>query len=530
MEKLALYGGTPAKTTPYGTGRRFGKEELANLEEALNQNTLFYWHGNMTKRFCQKFAEMYDSKYCVATSSGTASIHVALGAVGVGPGDEVITAPITDMGSVIGILYQNAIPVFADLDPHTYNMDPKSIEEKITDRTKAIVVVHLAGNSAEMDEIMRIAKKHNVYVIEDCAQSYCCTYKGKYAGTYGDIGCFSVNDFKHISAGDGGMIITNNEELYQKALMFADKNYNRLGAEIAKNVPYLAPNYRMNELTAAVGLAQLDRVEDICAKRQVYGAGLNAALQDLEGIYPHKVLDDCGCSFWFYMFRVDEEELGTTRSEFVKALRAEGIPAIEGYIPQCVYQLDMFKNKTVYPGGTQYPLDGTHGREIEYKDGDCPVAEKILATSVRVPVSEFYTEQDLEETINAIKKVCAYYRNKQERYTRMKGNKTGAYRVEKDSLGTKDVPGDVYYGVQMLRAAENFQITGLTLHPEIIDSLAYIKKAAAIAKKALKTGESVRNLILNEGLLTEETLDKILDPVNMTEPGISGKELLMEEK
>lgn len=408
-EKIALYGGTPTKTTPYGTGKRFGKEELANLEEALNQNTLFYWFGNMTKRFCAKFAEMYNAKYCVATSSGTASIHVALGALGVGPGDEVITSPITDMGSVIGILYQNAVPVFADLDPHTYNMDPDSIEAKITPRTKAIVVVHLAGNAAEIDRIVEIAHKHGVAVVEDCAQSYCCKYKGKYVGTYGDIGCFSLNDFKHISAGDGGMILTDNEDLYYKAMMFADKNFNRLGEEVVKNIPYLAPNYRMNELTAAVGLAQLDRVEEICAKRNVYGKKLNDAISEIPGLYPHKVLDDCECSYWFTMIRMDEKQLRVSRKEFVKALKAEGIKAGEGYIPSCVYQYNLFKNKTAYPGNTHYPFDGTHGKAIEYNDGDCPIAEEILKTCIKIPVDEFFTEQDLNETISAIKKVCAYY-------------------------------------------------------------------------------------------------------------------------
>lgn len=409
MEKLAIHGGEPVKTTPFGTGKRFGKEELANLEEALNQNTLFYWKGNMTKRLCAKFAEMYGAKHCVATSSGTASIHVALGAVGVGPGDEVITSPITDLGSVIGILYQNAIPVFADLDPNSYNMDPKSIEAKITDRTKAIVVVHLAGGAAEIDEIVKIARKHNVYVIEDCAQSYCCEYKGKYAGTWGDIGCFSLNDFKHISAGDGGMVVTDNLELYQRALMFADKNYNRLGAAVVKNVPYLAPNYRMNELTAAVGLAQLDKVKDICKKRNAYGKALTEGIKDIKGLYPHKVTDGCESSYWFYMLRINESELGVSRTDFVKALVAEGIPACEGYIPRCVYQYDMFKNKTVYSQDTAYPLDGTHGNAIEYNDGDCPIAEEILATCVKLDVNEFFTEDDLAAVIKAIRKIAAYY-------------------------------------------------------------------------------------------------------------------------
>jgi perosamine synthetase len=160
--ELALLGGEKVKKTPFGTGRRFGREELEQLEEALNQNTLFYWKGRKVKQFNDKFAKMYEMPYCVAASSGTASIHTALSAVGVTAGDEVITSPITDMGSVIGILYQNAIPVFADVDPHSYNLDPDSIEEKITDKTKAILVVHLAGNAADIKKIMAIAERHKI--------------------------------------------------------------------------------------------------------------------------------------------------------------------------------------------------------------------------------------------------------------------------------------------------------------------------------------------------------------------------------
>ena len=405
MENIALYGGEKVKTTPYGTGKRFGQEELNMLSEALEQNTLFYWMGNMTKRLCKKFADMHGSKYCATSSSGTAAIHVALGAVGVGPGDEVITSPITDMGSVIGILYQNAIPIFADLDPHSYNMTAETIEAKITDKTKAIVLVHLGGNAAEVDKIVEMAHKRNIYVIEDCAQSYGCLYKGKYAGTYGDIGCFSLNDFKHISAGDGGLILTDDEELYHRAVMFADKNYNRFGVDVAKNVTTLAPNYRMNELTAAVGLAQLDKLEAICAGRRAYGDALGKAFAEIPGLYPYKITEGCESSYWFYLLRINEEELGASRAEFAQALQAEGIRVGGGYIPTCVYQYDMFKNRTVYPGGSNYPFGDTY----EYHDGDCPVAEEILATCLNFVVREYFTQQDLQDTITAVQKVCAYF-------------------------------------------------------------------------------------------------------------------------
>ena len=411
-EKLALLGGPKTKTTDYGTGKRFGKEELKELKEALEQNTLFYWYGNKVKTFTKKFAAMYGSKYCVAASSGTAAIHVALGAIGVGPGDEVITSPITDMGTVIGILFQNAIPVFADLDPNTYNLDPAAVESKITDRTKAILVVHLAGNAADMDGIMDVAHRHHLKVIEDCAQSYLTYYKGKLCGTIGDIGCFSVNDFKTISAGDGGMLITNDEELYQRSFRFADKNYNRLpNAGAVRDVAFLAPNYRMNELTGAVGIAQLDKLKWICDRRNAYGERISAGIRDLPGVEIPKVIDGCRSSYWFYMLRIDEKKSGVSRDQFADALAAEGIQCGKGYIPTCVYGYDMFANHNAYDG-TRCPFGCPKYTKYDasYKPGLCPTAEEILKTAIKMPVNEFYTEQDADDVVRAIRKVADYYR------------------------------------------------------------------------------------------------------------------------
>jgi len=409
MEKLAIFGGNPVKTTPYGTGKRFGDEEVVQLREALEQNTLFYWFGKKTKQMNEKFAKMYGVKYSVAASSGTAAIHVALGTIGITAGDEVITSPITDVGSVIGILAQNAIPVFADVDPNSYNITAESIEAKITDKTKAVIVVHLAGNAADMDAIMAVAKKHNIKVIEDCAQSYMCYYKGKLAGTIGDIGCFSLNDFKHISAGDGGMCIMNSEDYYYKAMKFADKNYKRIDAANLRSVDFLAPNYRMNELTAAVAIAQLDKVQDICNKRNTYGDGITAGIKGLKGLTPHKVESGGKASYWFYLMRMDEKQAGVTKHEFVEALKAEGINSRVGYIPSCVYEYPMFTNKNVYPG-TKVPFNlPEYGRHIEYKKGDCPVAEEVLDSVIFLPVNEFFTSDDLNETVAAIQKVSKYY-------------------------------------------------------------------------------------------------------------------------
>jgi perosamine synthetase len=414
MKELALYGGEKIKYSPFGTGKRFGKEELKQLEEALEQNTLFYWYGNKVKEFTKKFADMYGSGYCVAASSGTAAIHVALATVGVTAGDEVIVAPITDMGSIIGILYQNAIPVFAELEPYTYNISAKSIEEKITNKTKAILVVHLAGNAADMDAIMDVAKRHNIKVVEDCAQSYLSYYKGRLVGTIGDIGCFSLNDFKHISAGDGGMLILNNEDDYKKALRFADKNYDRLSVDPAgmKKVPFLAPNYRMTELQGAVAIAQLDRLEMICTKRNEYGDRITKEITGLPGIFPPQIIEGGKSSYWFYMFRIDESEMKVSRSEFSAALAAEGIPNSEGYIPSCIYEYELLANKNAFPE-SDIPFSINHtANEVKYCKGMCPVAEEILNTAIRVNISEFFTCEDITDIIKAIKKVSQYYQEK----------------------------------------------------------------------------------------------------------------------
>jgi len=405
--KLAIHGGSKVKTTPFGTGKRFGFEEAKELLEALEQNTLFYHFGQKVKRFLSDFNAIYGVKQSVATSSGTAAIHVALGAAGITVGDEVITSPITDQGTLVGILYQNAIPVFADLEPNTYNLDPKSVEARISPRTKAIVVVHLAGNPCDMDAIMAIANKYNLKVIEDCAQSYLTKYKGRLAGTIGHYGCFSTNDFKHISTGDGGIVTVNSgeDEDFYRTHAFADKNYQRFGSQVVRELNSLAPNYRMTELQGAVGIAQLKKLGWICDKRREYGDRLTAGISGLPGIQPHKITDGAEGTYWFYMLRVDESKLTCTRDEFAQALAAEGIPASAGYIPQVVYMQPLFQKKQAYHG-SHFPFELS---DFSYDQGLCPVAEDILKTAIRLTVNEFYTESDIEDMIQAVRKVAAHY-------------------------------------------------------------------------------------------------------------------------
>ncbi|WP_047983337.1 DegT/DnrJ/EryC1/StrS family aminotransferase [Ornithinibacillus californiensis] len=407
QSQLAILGGEKVKSKPFGSGKRFGMEEAKELLEALEQNTLFYHFGNKVKQFLADFNAMYGVQYSVATSSGTAAIHVALGTAGVTVGDEVITSPITDQGTLIGILYQNAIPVFADLEPHTYNLDPASIEENITSKTKAILVVHLAGNPCDMDAIMDIAKKHNLKVIEDCAQSYLTTYKGRLVGTIGDYGCFSTNDFKHISTGDGGIVTVNSgdKEDYYRTHAFADKNYRRHDDSVEKDIEYLAPNYRMTELQGAVGIAQLKKLDWICKTRNTYGEQINKGLQGVPGVSPMEITEGGWGTYWFYMFRLNLDKLSCTREEFSAALEVEGIPNQPGYLPKVLYEIPMLKKQQAYVN-SRFPFELSNPN---YESGVCPVAEEILNTAIRISISEFYTEKDIEEVVDGIQKVADYY-------------------------------------------------------------------------------------------------------------------------
>src|SRR4029079_14231951 len=209
--QLAIDGGPKTVKEIVVPPKRWGEPERERLNAALEQNTMFYWQGPQTALFSARFREVCPVKYVMTCSSGTAALHIATAAARIGPGDEVITTGITDVGTVIGVLYQQGVPVFADLGPSTYNLDPADVERKITPKTKAIIAVHLAGNPCRMDELKAIADKHNLVLIEDCAQAWGAKYRGKPVGTIGHIACFSLQQSKQITCGDGGVVASSDE-------------------------------------------------------------------------------------------------------------------------------------------------------------------------------------------------------------------------------------------------------------------------------------------------------------------------------
>lgn len=408
-EELALYGGVKAKKTPFAQAKRFGGEELEALRAALDQQTLFYAAGSQVKEFCREFAEMLGMKHCIPTNSGTAGIHVALGALGVSPGDEVITAPITDQGSIIGVLFQGALPVFCDIEYDSFSFDINHLEECITDRTRAIVPVHLSGSPNDMDPILEVAQKHGIPVVEDCAQAYLADYKGRLVGTMGDFGCFSLNDFKHISGGDGGLVATNDDELARKAALFADKWYDRSGSSLERSLAYLAPNYRMSELVGAVGRAQLKKLEGIVERRRQVAAEWDRAVAKVKGFHSIVPPEGSRSAYWFYPLRVEEDEAGADRSLVVEALHAEGVSCYGPYVPRPKYLEPMFVERHAF-FRTACPFDCQYAsRKIEYKPGICPKAEHLIETTIVVPCKEWFSEEDVEEVALAIEKIGAYF-------------------------------------------------------------------------------------------------------------------------
>lgn len=392
----------------------FGLEEAFEVLDTLNSQNLFFATGKKVYRFQEEFARLYDIKYAVASTSGTAAIHVALGALNPEPGSEVITTPISDMGTVAPIVLQNCIPIFADIDLGTFNLDPEDVERKIRERTRAkisaIIVVHCWGQPADMDQLAKISQKYDIPLIEDCAQAYLTHYKGKLVGTIGCLGAFSLQQSKHMTCGDGGITITDDDDLARRASLFMDKGCDWTeDRRYRLKYSFFAPCYRMTELQGAVLLAQLEKLEWVATRRQKLGDMLTRLLSDIPGIYPPKRMKDVEHSYWSFPIRVDQEVLKVTRDDFLKALIAEGIPAGGPWPGKPLYLYDSLDQKIAF-GTSKIPWELTEGgRKTEYKEGLCPNAELAEKQLITIQINEFYQESDIEDISKALHKVVTHH-------------------------------------------------------------------------------------------------------------------------
>ncbi|MDP6065579.1 MAG: DegT/DnrJ/EryC1/StrS family aminotransferase [SAR202 cluster bacterium] len=411
-EKLAIAGGTPVRSGEYGPQHIFGEDDVEAVAEVIRSG--FLGKGPKVREFEAAWAARHGVKHAVTATSGTAAMHVAAGALDLDPGDEIITTPITAGGSIIGLLFQNCVPIFADVD-ETYNIDPTDVEAKITSRTRAIWVTHLYGNPCDMDALRAIADKHDLYLVEDCCHAPLAEYKGQIVGTLGDIGGFSFGG-KHLSGGVGGAVVTDNESLWERAVIFSDVALPRAKGPW-EDRPYqhyfLAPNYRMSDLTAAVLLSQLSKLEDYVENKVRAAKNINAGIADVEGIVPQPVRPDDRSTYWVWGATLSEGAFTCSAQEFVDALVAEGLSDFLG--PRGVNGRAALMNNNPFLsephlyGRSHTPLDIGRNRPYDYKKVSLPVAEDIARRRIFFQVRPTYTEDDVGDIIYAIRKVAIHY-------------------------------------------------------------------------------------------------------------------------
>lgn len=400
--KLAIDGGAPVRTRPLpGEQRQMGDEEIAALTEVVRSGRLGRHGGTRVKELERAFAERYGVRHAVAVASGSAAVHTAIATINPNPGDEVITTPCTDFGTILGILFQNAIPVFADLDPDTLCLDPNSVEARITDRTRAILAVHLFGGLADLAALREIADRRGIPLIEDCAQAQLSEYRGRLAGTIGELGCFSFNNTKHLNCGEGGMVITDDDDLGRRARLFADKAWPRDEAD--RYSMFLGQNYRMHELEAAVALVGLRRLEENVAARRRAVDRILERVAGVPGVRLPREQPETRSSYWIMHLFVEAD---LDAQEIARALQAEGVPFSARYVTP-LYTWPVLRDRQTY-GDSGFPFNSPYtSRPFDYAPGLCPVFERVREQLLLISVDEQWTDADADDVAAAIEKVFA---------------------------------------------------------------------------------------------------------------------------
>lgn len=400
MSTLAIKGGKPVRTEPFPVWPVWGDEEIEQLTAVVKSGKWGRINGKVTEQFEQAFAAAHDAKHGVAVNSGTTALRLALMAADVEPGSEVIVPAYTFIATASAAVEAGCIPVFVDIDPQTYNMNPQAIEQAISPRTAAIMPVHFAGRPADLDAIMDIARKRNLKVIEDAAQAWGASWNGKPVGAIGDAGCFSFQSSKNVNAGEGGILVTN-DDLVAK---FARSHHNCGRSEDGMWYEhfYFGGNYRITEFQSAVLLAQFGRYEELKAIRQENYALLDQLLSPIEGIEilahdPRVTSHACH----LYIFRYHQEQFaGKPKAAFLEALRKEGIPCSAGYsIP--LYSQPVFMRRAFGPRGRSVALP------VNYETFKCPETEKACYEEAVWFTQNMLlgTEEDMQDIANAIIKI-----------------------------------------------------------------------------------------------------------------------------
>jgi perosamine synthetase len=386
------------------TGRTLGEEEIAALTACIRTGTLTSTKGEFVKTLEKKFAELIGVKYAYACSSGSAAVHCAIAAINPEPGDEIITTAITDMGALTPIIYQGAIPVFCDVDPHTYNVTAETIAARISPKTKAIIVTHLFGNPCDMTAIMALANKHNIPVIEDAAQSFMATHHGKFVGSFGTVGCFSLQQGKHITTGEGGICTTNDPAIARRIFLFINKAWG-YGDQNPDHY-FVALNYRMCELQGAVAVAQLPKLKGVADHRTKMADKLTAKLKGMKGIETPLVHSGNVCTWWKYCLRVDKNVFPGGPVELAKLLKAKGIASAPRYIVKPAFACEVFTKQNTF-GNSHWPFTLARLEAVDYNPAKFPGTYDALAGVLVLPWNEKYTDEHLNYIADAIHEAAA---------------------------------------------------------------------------------------------------------------------------
>jgi dTDP-4-amino-4,6-dideoxygalactose transaminase len=385
--------------------RELGEPELALLRDVIDSGILNCTRGTQVKAFEQAFAARYDVPHARAVTSGTAAIHTAIAAVDPDPGDEIVTTPVTDMGAITPILYQQAIPIFADVDPVTLNVTPESVAARITSRTRAVIVTHLFGNPCDVARIRAVAATRHIPVIEDCAQAYLATQHGRLVGTIGTIGAFSLQQGKHMTTGEGGVVIASDPGVARRMRLFSDKAWGY--GDPDPDHYFLALNYRMTDLQGAVARAQLEKLDDVVARRRRTAADLTERLADLPGLTLPEPLPGATHSYWKYPIIVDPELVRGGADLLGASLKAAGVSCAPRYIKKPAFECRIFKERRTY-GRSRCPWscrEREGGGAVVYDARDYPGTTRGLERVVVLPWSESYGEHHVSFIAGAVRAV-----------------------------------------------------------------------------------------------------------------------------
>ncbi|MFQ5866782.1 MAG: DegT/DnrJ/EryC1/StrS family aminotransferase [bacterium] len=364
-----------------------GEEEIQNVMKALKNNQISGTFGEYIDEFEKKFSEYCGCKYGVATTSGTTALHLALASLDIKRGDEVILSTLTNIATAYAVVYCNATPVTVDSEPVTWNIDPRKIEQKITENTKVILPVHIYGHPCNMELIVKIARKYNLYVVEDAAEAHGAEYfskenrKWQKVGAIGDIGCFSFYSNKIITTGEGGMIVTNNKEICEKAKLLRNLAFSK---NVRFKHDYLGFNYRMTNLQAAIGGAQVDRIDEIIDKKRYIAKCYSEGLASVEGITLPVEMEWAKNVYWMYSILV-EREFALSRDELIEKLREKGVETRTFFIPM-----------------NKQPVFQKMGL---FKDERCPVAEELSQKGLYLPSGVGLKEEEIDYVINTIREI-----------------------------------------------------------------------------------------------------------------------------